>query len=142
MSETLFPMFARHQAEKRKQLASSRKRLIAALREIGVVSVEINYEGCGDQGQLVNIAASGSDDNPVNLECQIPPGHATNATTTSCSYAQALMDLAWGLLGVHHDGFDDNEGAYGTIAINVMADKITFDHYERYTDTKHTKAEV
>jgi len=34
------------------------------------------------------------------------------------SLPQALEEFAWALLRVYHDGFENNEGGYGTIEID------------------------
>ena len=44
---------------------------------------------------------------------------STNARVAMKLLQEALDDFAWAVLDAYHDGFENNDGGFGTIVIDV-----------------------
>lgn len=133
---------AREKAE-RKRFAAVKARLCKALKEQGIASVTIEYDGEGDSGQIGDIAARSSDNKPLDIEAPITLAiHKPKTPTRYASLSDALDDFAWTVLQFYHGGFQDNEGGFGTLTIHVSDGKVTIDHNNRFTDVENTVTEV
>jgi len=93
--------------------------LFAALKDAGVTSVEIRYDGGGDSGQVEDVEFEG-----------------TNGDNTALNdkFEGDLQDLATHILEQHYDyDWYNNDGGYGNIRIDLEGDtpEITIDGYVR-----------
>lgn len=138
--QTLMADFAARQAERAVQAQGKIQRLKAAiitpLRDAEIARVEIRFEGYGDSGAVEECAffdAAGSEAscphatiNPIIGNGAVPDGQSLDA---------ALEQLAYLALERHHPGWENNEGAYGTLIIDVAALSFVLDCQLRYTAT-------
>ena len=133
--------YEQERAERALRLPLIKAELIKALAAIKVSRAVIEYDGCGDEGQIESVEAFRANGESVSLET--PPFALTveggEATT---SLRDALDDYAWELLAVTHDGFEDCDGGHGTITIDVAKATVTLDHNQRFTDSVNTVTEV
>jgi hypothetical protein len=93
----------------------SRERLVALchqLEEIGVTTVTLTYDGCGDEGFIDGI--------------YYEPKDARIEPTFTEQLEQTVDDLL-------PEGWEINDGAFGTVQIDVEQKKIEHEHSERYT---------
>jgi hypothetical protein len=92
--------------------------LFAALKDAGVTSVEIRYDGGGDSGQVEDVEFYG------------PNGYTTEP---SDKFEGDLQDLAYHILEQHYDyDWYNNDGGYGTITIELIDEPvILIDGYVR-----------
>ncbi|WP_409562684.1 DUF6878 family protein [Hyphomicrobium sp. MC8b] len=110
------------------QKAATRKAtLLAALAAAGIARAEIDYDGEGDEGQINCITAFDANNTAVVI---------------TAAHRNVIETIAWDFLTDLHGGFQDNDGAYGTIYIDVAAATIALDHYARFTDAFHTRTEI
>jgi Family of unknown function (DUF6878) len=99
------------QAEARAQLAALCGRLV----ELGVRKVEFFYDGCGDSGAIDQVTAVGAtDEQKIDL-----PGELH----------QQLVEQADEILPF---GWENECGAFGTIALDVQQRHLKLEHNERY----------
>ena len=84
--------------------------LFAALKDAGVTSVEIRYDGGGDSGQVEDVEFFGD-----NLD-----GCGLND-----KFEGDLQDLGYYILEYHY-GYDwyNNDGGYGTISIELADEPV------------------
>jgi uncharacterized protein DUF6878 len=99
------------------------------LKEAGVVSVEIYYDGCGDSGQIESIHYFDAAYKAID-----PTGQVTITD-------DALMDLFYDLLEARHAGWENNDGAFGQFVWDLVADTLKHSHSERYTECDTTEHE-
>jgi hypothetical protein len=92
------------------------------------------YDGEGDSGQINDITATAADESEVSLE-GLPCGPDT-------LLADELDDFAWQCLGAYHGGFENNDGGYGDVTIDVTEGKVYIDHNDRFVDVTNTTSEV
>lgn len=101
--------------------------LLEHLRALQISSIEINYDGQGDEGYI----------NDINL---YDLGNI-NVTDHNKNMAEQLDKLGYDLLEEHHPGWEINEGAFGTITINVLTGKISNNYNERYEASTESNEE-
>jgi hypothetical protein len=144
MSDALQTAYEQERLDHAARLLLVKAELLRALASINVSSVVIEYDGCGDNGQIESAAAFNADDETVSLET--PPFElsveARETTGRYPSLCEAVDDYAWDLLAAYHDGFEDGDGAFGTITIEISQGPVTIDHNERFTDSVNTTTEV
>lgn len=114
------------------RLANVRQRLPDAANQLkgaGVACVHIQYDGCGDSGQIESIEYRDIDGKPVNIQEKV-------AITED-----QLMDLFYDLTQARHPGWENNDGAFGEFEWNLTGDTLTHSHSDRFTDYDTTAHE-
>ena len=111
---------ARWQAEREAANKAARSELLPQLRALGIAQVIAEYEGYGDSGNIEDVTVQ-----PAGI-------------TLPDELCTKLGDFAWSVAYHQHPGFENNEGGYGTLTWEVIADSITLDHADRYVECTHT----
>ena len=123
----------RARIERCKALAAENRVLIFdALQQLGIASVEITFDGCGDSGQIEDISVdpeSAPDLAEVNV--RLKHGHNDAGDVKEVNLRSALEDMVFDLLGIGHAGWEINEGAYGEFTFDVGERTIALDYNER-----------
>ena len=99
--------------------------LFAALKDAGVTSVNIRYEGQGDSGQVEDVEFDGNGINEKDLNDK---------------FDGDLQDLGTHLLEAHYRyDWYNNDGGYGDIRIDLEGDtpEISIDGYVRSVEDAH-----
>jgi hypothetical protein len=134
--------------------------------------IEIEYDGCGDSGNVESIFYGGnqtadhvapfsvdvSDDQPLPDEVaqgrthqpgewQPGVGWVTTGDLVNISAKQLLSDLGWDLAYGRNPGFEVNEGGYGRIVITADKEdpsvaRISLSHSERIIETNDYEYEL
>jgi hypothetical protein len=97
------------------------------LKEAGVQVVHINYDGCGDSGQIESVTYLDAEGKPLD-----PAGRVTITE-------DQLMDLFYDLTQARHPGWENNDGAFGEFEWNLTADTLHHSHSDRFTDYDTTE---
>lgn len=114
------------------KLANVRQHLPEAarqLKEAGIACVHIQYDGCGDSGQIDGIGYTDGEGKSVD-----PVGKVMIAN-------DQLTDLFYDLLQVRHPSWADGDGAFGEIEWDLTVDTLKHTHNERFTDYDSTEHE-
>lgn len=128
---------------RRKRLPAVKALLCEALKARGITTVSIEYDGEGDSGQVNDIQAFDGKQQPVSLDQPVTLAiHKPEEPTAYATLREALDDFAWTILGIYHDGFWNNDGGFGNIAIDTSKARVTIDHNDRITDVDNTVTEV
>lgn len=101
--------------------------LAAGLRSIGVASVEVQYDGCGDSGQIEDII------------CRDAQGDRINLTGKTPVTDDQLSDLFYDLIESRHPGWENNDGACGELEWDLATDTLRHTHNDRFTDYHTTE---
>lgn len=112
---------AERQAENERQFtkaAESIKALLPDLAKCGVVKIVMEYDGCGDSGAVEEVTFLDKDNQPVT---GIDAG----------DYDGPYHGIAYAILEKHHAGWENNEGAHGTVTVDVATGKVTLEHGQR-----------
>lgn len=131
--------WAKEAAERKQALQAAKLPVIAALKAAGAAVATITYDGEGDSGQIESITAETADSREVNLDL---PYESPESDSSASTLKGAIDQLAWGCLEACHEGFENNEGGYGEIVIDVADGTITVDHNERIITDDNTLTEL
>ena len=136
--------FAARQAEREAQahieIQHLKRVVIPPLQTTGIARVEIRFDGYGDSGaveECVCYDAAGAavpcpdmPVQPLRAQSSEAPDAADPATL-----AAALESLAYLALERHHPGWENNDGAYGELVIEVAEASFVLDCSLRFTAT-------
>ena len=136
-----------HAARAEHARRANRDTLIAALAPYGVAAATIQFDGCGDEGQIDSVVLTNDDDQPVGMPT-IAVSYVNDISdsgtpvTAVQTLLQALENFAYDVLGDFHGGWQDNDGGFGTVTLDVAARTATLDFNSRYTATENTITEL
>jgi hypothetical protein len=123
--------------------ARNKALVFAALAEAGIHRVTVDYDGCGDSGQIENVEAWDAADEripfPADPKIELAPDNPLQPHAAE-NLEAAVETLAWDYLEIHW-GWENNDGAFGTFVFDVPACTITLEHNERYTEVNTTSHE-
>ena len=105
--------------EKARQTVST---LCGQLADLGVATVRFEYDGYGDSGTIEQVRATAGE-----REIELP-----------ASLVDDLMAAAEALLP---DGWENNEGAFGMLVLNVAERRMTREHNWRVESTEYEEEE-
>lgn len=105
------------------ETVSLRQSCLEALRQCGVETLEAEYSGCGDSGQVDNVSLEPTPE-------RMPDG-----------LAEQLDDLVWRVAYYTNPGFEINDGGSGEFSWSVADDSITIDHCAYYTAEDNSRHE-
>ncbi len=122
-------------------IAGNKTTLLSFLSAAGITRVMVNFDGCGDSGQIEDVAAFKGDDQvdipSETVELLTLNYGATEPTAQTFSADDAIEKLAYDLLHQKHSGWENNDGAYGEFTFDVSAGTITLDYNERFTSSEN-----
>jgi hypothetical protein len=112
-----------------------------ALASSGITQIVVLFDGYGDSGQIEDVSAS-------NGEGHVPmPEHVIKILQITCpqsepiasnvNIASAVEMLVYDVLAQTHVGWENCDGAYGDIVLDVLERTITLDYNERFTTTEN-----
>src|SRR5690349_13127931 len=127
------------------QAKANRLIILAALRQLNIITVTCNYDGYGDDGQIENptfhrIPTKGGEpenvtkdvkDRPVAVESEWKP-------TVSATLETACSDLFYEYLDAHFAGWENNEGGNGLFTWQVGRNELHLIHNQAFTDYQTT----
>lgn len=96
------------------QLVTLKHNLFDLLEAQGVVLVTVDFDGCGDSGQIESICAFDE-----HGEVAVPEDKLANAEDDGEPVKDVIESLAYDLLQSEHGGWENNEGAYGEFRFDV-----------------------
>ena len=143
--------FASRQVERAAQadveLQHLKQAVIPPLREAGIATVEVRFDGCGDSGAVeectcysaANAAVACPD---VSVEPFRDQGSETPDEADPPTLAAALESLTYLALERHHPGWEINDGAGGELFIDVVAASFVLECGLRYTSTEDHLTEL
>lgn len=117
--------------------------LFGHLAAAGVRSVTITYDGSGDDGQVSDIEARTPDGDVVDLTALRGLSlDAYGQLTTAPTLYASLESFAWDLIETHHEGFEINDGGFGTITMDVPSRVLLLERHDRVITSDALTVEV
>ena len=101
----------------------TRAALLSELRAFGVTSIEVQYEGYGDSGNVEDVVVT------------------PDTITLTEELRRRVEDFGWDFAYALSPGFENNEGGYGELTWALETDKIDVSHSNRYIETNTTEHE-
>lgn len=138
--DQILATFAAHDARNASLRDGNKAALFAVLAAVGITHVLVQFDGCGDSGQIESIVARASDAD-VNLPDAtvartVVEWGATESVTHDLPLPQVIEQLAYDLLGDTHGGWENNDGAFGDFTFDVAVGTISLEYHERYVATE------
>lgn len=129
------PDFAAQQAERarkeRARLDELKERVLPPLRNAKIANLEIHFDGYGDSGAIEDKSAHNANGEVVDIpECSIPVSDRNDPL----SLPEALDTLGYLALEIHHSGWEINEGAFGSLKVDVAEQTFMLECNIRYVD--------
>jgi hypothetical protein len=117
--------------------------LFEALASAGITAVTVQFDGCGDSGQVESIEAR-MGENLVDLpdaKIEIARSHWGNPEIERSAFSirDAVEQIAYEFLEETHFGWENNDGAYGEFTIDVAERSITLDYNERISEAIYSQ---
>jgi hypothetical protein len=95
---------------------------------LGIARLEIQYDGCGDSGQIEEVSFWNIDGEDVT-------------PSLDKRTADGVHQFCYDLLEVRHGGWENDDGAYGTFEWDLNSDELIHTHHTRYTEVDTTVQE-
>jgi hypothetical protein len=118
--------------------------LFAVLVGAGIAKVTVEFDGEGDSGQIEGIDATDASGAPCELPTTSLVVHQAvwgepEPRSRDMTIPELIEMLAYDLLGETHDGWEINDGSYGTFTFDVTAGAIPLECNVRFTGSEqHT----
>ena len=131
----------------RAQIFPDNKRMLfEVLASAGVGTVIVEFDGCGDSGQIESVTAF----NAANKEIALPstPVEMREVVFDDLTIAVAaqvpsevIEAMVYDFLEQTHSGWEDGDGAFGQFTFTVADQSITLGFNERYVDSNYHQHE-
>jgi len=132
---------AERDAAAAKLVPANKAALFALLASAGITLVTVTFDGCGDSGQIEDIACFRGDepaDLPTGTVEMLKVSHDTGQpVANTLSASEAIEEMAYDLLGQKHCGWENSDGAYGEFSFHVAERRIELDYNERISASEH-----
>ena len=117
-TENLWASYQDRARKQRELLQFERADMLRKLRTVGIRAIKGTYDAYGDSGNVEDIT--------------IQPAEIDISNRMENRIKDLVWDMAYGL----HPGFENNDGGFGELTWDVVADAITLDHGSRFTDVR------
>lgn len=130
--------YERHAASLRRNVAVNKAAVFDALAAATITSVTVEFDGEGDSGGIESVTAWRGDAS-LEVPADSVPFQQTYfdtdaLVTTQLTLRDAIEGLCYDCLAQDNDGWENNDGAYGTFTFDVAARTIELEFNERFTD--------
>jgi hypothetical protein len=115
-----------------------KSQIFSRLAALGADTAHVEYDGEDDSGQIHTIAATAADGTPVELNVFADAGGDPQYPTLH----DCIEDFCWDLLVLHHAGYENNDGGFGTFTFTVPDKTIELRHSDRFVDFSTTTTEL
>jgi uncharacterized membrane protein len=124
-------------------LVSNKTALFDALAAAAIATVTVRFDGYGDSGQIEEIDARAGDFTTalpaVTIPFAAPYLDNSGLETVQLRVREAIEAMAYAFLEQTHDGWENNEGAYGDFTFDVANRTITLDYNERIMTSENSQ---
>lgn len=130
--------YAAHETLVKTEIFPANKALaIEALRGAGVTRVTVDFSGSGDSGQLDGIDVEGTEPfGPVDVTLRSTSMHPGSHVDRLTEVDELITDLAFQVIdAAGHSGWENNDGASGTITFDIEAGTIEFSIDSYFTES-------
>ena len=108
--------------------------------------VVIRYDGGGDEGQINEVTAEAADGAPVDLPevaCErFRTGYDGRVSIDVNSLANALEEIGYEALGVYYSGWENGDGAFGSVRVDLATRTAALEHNAYVTTSEQFTHEL
>jgi len=137
-TEKVFASYAQYLKSLKRLTAINKTAVMTALKAAAITTVMVRFDGEGDSGQIEEINAfQGGRGQPLpEAEVEIKrlnfPSSKRNAQRLPLR--DAIEHLCYDLLATEHDGWENNDGAFGEFTFDVKQRRIALEFNGRFCD--------
>lgn len=135
-AEDFVRSYAARRAEEKRSGADGLKAACAPLSKIGVTSVIWAYDGSGDSGAIESCMFYAGTNELHNVYLDALRSDLLSQTERDQIAAEQLENAVFKLLPA---GFENNDGGYGEVHLDVETRTIRVEHNQRYTDAIYSE---
>lgn len=137
--EQMIEHFRQQKEQSKKQADAARGTVVSFLRQMGVESVTVEFDGSGDSGQIERVDYSPEQSEGFG-DTEVPGTEHETSEWTGSGYRKVTRDstirdliemLCYKILSFEHGGWEINEGSYGDFEIDVNNDTISLTYNQR-----------
>lgn len=130
--------YERYREARSKLNASIKETVFVALAAEDITEVRVEFDGEGDSGQIHSITGYSGEKliklPSINVTIQRISYGDQKPYSTECSLTECIEELCYSYLEDEHDGWENNEGAYGEFCLDVATRSIELEFNGRITD--------
>lgn len=130
-------------------LGRNKRILLSTLRQAGITQVTVTYVGMGDSGSVDGVETEMPEGTYFDAMAPVAL-HAQRATYNDGTWQtieveqpmpieQALRDFADEIVDWLHSGWEDGDGASGSVVFDCAADNVRVEHDAYFTDSDRTE---
>jgi hypothetical protein len=133
--------YAAFQAARAELHAGNKAKLFAFLAQAGITSLVVRFDGGGDSGQIEEIDARRGEEATElptgDVELLVTNYGADRVFAETQPIDRGIETFCYALLASAHDGWENNEGAYGEFTFDIAAGTVALDFNYRVTEIEH-----
>jgi hypothetical protein len=130
-----FAEWAQRQEAAKKAISLNKANIIEALKLSSIARVTIQFDGAGDSGGIESITCEGATDAIPNIRLnEWATGQNGTLVSAETTLPNAIENFAYELLAHTHEGWENDDGAYGEIVIDVVTGTVEHEHNTRLQD--------
>ncbi len=125
---------------------------LRALKRRGATEARAEYDGCGDSGQVEEIEIEGGECDDARIGCwevgseRAGEGDEERLVHRLRRTRKPLRDVVEDAMYRHleslHGGWENNDGAFGTLVLSVTTGALTIEHNSRYVAYDETVTNI
>ena len=125
---------------------NNKRSLFEVLTTVGIDTVVVEFDGCGDSGQIEAVTAFNGANEEVALpsspvEMREPVFEDLTVSVATHVPSEVIEAMAYDFLEQTHSGWEDGDGAFGQFTFAVADQSITLEFNERYVDSNYYQHE-
>lgn len=115
--------------------------LFDALETAGIARIAVHFDGYGDSGQIEGIEVEGAARMlpDASIDFAEPASDASGLERVALPVPEAIEAIVYTLLEQTHEGWENNDGAYGDFVFDVPNRTITLEYNERVTEAEYSE---
>ena len=119
-------------------LRANRTALFQQLADAGIHTLVVSFDGCSDTGQIDSISSYDAEGGQAKLpkdavEIRHISFENLTVSTVARNPAKVIEDMAYDFLTETHDGWENEDVAFGDFTFAIPQRSISLDYNERYT---------
>jgi hypothetical protein len=137
--ETIMSNYDRHRQALAKINHANKGLVFVVLDAANITEVFVEFDGEGDQGQITSVSAFRDEESAelpaTTVSMQQVSYGGTEPVTAEITLQEAIETLCYDYLAETHDGWENNDGAYGEFLLDVAKGTVELKFNGRFTDT-------
>jgi trans-2-enoyl-CoA reductase len=135
---SMMASYERYRQVQAKINRANKRALFDALEAANITTVQVEFDGAGDSGQIGSVIAFRGEDRAelpeTIVSIQRASWHSTDAVATAARLAEAIETVCYGYLEETHGGWENNDGAFGEFQFDLAERSIALEFNGRFTD--------